>query len=94
MISQLVTGQHCVIRVRGELDAHCVFELRDRVTRAFANYGSIQVDLSEVKTLDTAGRSMLDFLRSIASPMFRVTPPGTQFEETECSMPFSTKSSH
>lgn len=61
MISQLVTGQHCVIRVRGELDAHCVFELRDRVTRAFANYGSIQVDLSEVKTLDTAGRSMLDF---------------------------------
>lgn len=93
MISQLVTGQHCVIRVRGELDAHCVFELRDRVTRAFANYGSIQVDLSEVKTLDTAGRSMLDFLCSIASPMFRVTPPGADIEETECRMPFSTKSS-
>ena len=93
MISQLMTGQHCVIRVRGELDAQSVFELRDRVTRAFANYGSIQVDLSEVKSLDTAGRSMLDFLRSSASPMFRVTSPGAEIEETECRMQSSTKSS-
>lgn len=93
MISQWVTGQHCLIRVRGKFDAQSVFELRERVTRAFANYGSIQVDLSEVKRLDDAGRNMLVFLRSIASPMFRVTPPGEDIEEPECRMRSSAKSS-
>jgi len=94
MISQLVTGQYCLIRVRGEFDVQAVFELRERVTQAFAHYGSIQVDLSEVTTLDDAGRSMLVFLRSIASPMFRVMPPDADIEESECRMRSSAKSSH
>ena len=89
----VVDGQDCLIRVRGDLDSEAVFQLREEVGRAFARCGSIRVDLTEVVSIDEAGRGLMGLLNSIASPMFRVIPPGVGIEESACESRLSWKSS-
>lgn len=65
-ISTTLTGADAVVRVAGEVDLASVDDLTDAVTKAIPPGGSIEVDLTAVAFIDSAGIAGLNRCRRAA----------------------------